>query len=87
MTGLLDWVQALGALALVLGLAGLLAHLARRSGLAQRQAGGGRLAVQSSLALDARRRLLLLRIDGRECAVLTAPGGDTLLGWLPEQQP
>lgn len=86
MNGVLDWAQALGALALVLGLAGLLAHLARRTGLAQRQAGHGRMAVESSLALDARRRLLMLRIDGRECLVLTAPGGDTLLGWLPEKQ-
>lgn len=91
MNGVLDWVQALGALAAVLGLAVLLARFARRTGLArQHGAQGGaqrRMAVQSVLALDARRRLLMLRIDGRDCVVMTAPGGDTMLGWLPETQP
>ncbi|WP_160121158.1 hypothetical protein [Rhodovarius lipocyclicus] len=87
MNGVLDWVQALGALAAVLGLAVLLARFARRTGLARQHGAPGRMAVQSVLALDARRRLLMLRIDGRDCVVMTAPGGDTMLGWLPETQP
>ena len=77
-------VQAAGALGAVLLLAWGGARLLRASPLA---AGalrpGRRLRVEEVLAVDPRRRLLLLSCDGRECLVLTGGGQDALLGWLP----
>lgn len=75
------WLQAGAALCGVLLLLWLAARGARATGLARR--GGRRLAVQEVLALDSRRRLLLLRCDGREMLLLTGGGQDSLLGWLP----
>jgi flagellar protein FliO/FliZ len=53
----------------------------RSRGIATRP--GRRMAVQEVLALDARRRLLLLRCDGREVLLLTGGNQDALIGWLP----
>lgn len=75
------WLQAGGALAAVLLLLALAARGLRAGGLAPRT--GRRLAVQEVLPVDARRRLLLLRCDGREVLVLTGGGQDAVLGWLP----
>ncbi|RYJ03122.1 MAG: hypothetical protein EON47_05205 [Acetobacteraceae bacterium] len=77
-----QWLQAAGALAAVVLLIWLLSRGLRRGGLAPRE--GRRLAVQEVLALDPRRRLLLLRCDGREVLVLTGGAQDAVLGWLPE---
>ena len=79
------WMQAGAALAAVLLLLRLGARGLRRSGLAGRREGGRRrLAIQEVLAVDARRRLLLVRCDGREVLLLTGGGGqDSVLGWLP----
>lgn len=88
MTTLDAWpfLQAALALAAVLALAWILGRAARRGGLAPMGANGragGRLSVQAALALDARRRLLLVRCDGREGLLLTGgPGGDSWLGWV-----
>ena len=46
---------------------------------------GRRLGVAEVLALDARRRLVLVRCDGREMLLLTGGGQDAVLGWLPER--
>lgn len=46
-------------------------------------ASGARLGVVSACAVDPRRRLVILRCDGREALVLTGPTGDQFLGWLP----
>ena len=75
------WLQAGSALAGVLLLAWLAARGLRASGLAARE--GRRLAVQEVLAIDARRRLLLLRCDGREVLLMTGGSQDQMLGWLP----
>ena len=75
------WLQAGSALAGVLLLAWLAARGLRASGLAARA--GRRLAVQEVLAIDARRRLLLLRCDGREVLLMTGGSQDQMLGWLP----
>lgn len=75
------WLQAAGALAAVLLLLTLGARGLRSRGIATRP--GRRMAVQEVLALDARRRLLLLRCDGREVLLLTGGNQDTLIGWLP----
>lgn len=74
------WLPALAALGAVL-LLWLLARGARLTGLAAPS--GKRLGVQEVLALDTRRRLVLLRVDGREVLLLTGGPQDSVLGWLP----
>jgi flagellar protein FliO/FliZ len=46
---------------------------------------GRRLGVAEVIALDARRRLVLIRCDGREALLLTGGGQDAVLGWLPDR--
>ena len=79
MAGLDLALQAAGALVAVLGLAWLAGAALRR-----RAPGPGtpRLGVVTACALDARRRLVLVRCDGREALLLTGPQGDALLGWI-----
>ncbi|MDE2006152.1 MAG: flagellar biosynthetic protein FliO [Rhodospirillales bacterium] len=73
------------ALAAVLALIALIAWIARRFGFAVpvRPGGPAPLALEASLALDPRRRLLLLRIADRRLLLLTGGGADLPLGWLP----
>jgi flagellar protein FliO/FliZ len=80
---LLSLLQAAGALLAVLGLLWLLARGARQAGLASAAHPQGRLRLEARLPLDAKRRLLLLRVDEREVVLVVGPHGDTLLGWLP----
>ena len=73
---------AIVALAAVLGLILLSARLMRRFGLAPGQPVAGaarRLSVQEVLPVDPRRRLMLLRCDGREILVLTGGPQDLIL--------
>ncbi len=42
-----------------------------------------RLAIRSVLALDPKRRLVLVSCDNRTGILLTGPHGDTFLGWQP----
>ncbi len=81
--------QATGALAAVLLLAWGSARMLRGSPLAAGAARPGRrLRLEEVLALDPRRRLLLLSCDGREMLVLTGGAGpDVMLGWLPSREP
>jgi flagellar protein FliO/FliZ len=81
---LMDWLTAGAALLLVLGLILLLARLLRATGFAG-QTTGQRLKLQEALALDARRRLLILRYDGRDVLLLTGGPQDLCLGWLPSK--
>jgi flagellar protein FliO/FliZ len=83
------YISALVALAAVLALIWLAARGARRFGFAPRAGGGRRLVLAETLALDARRRVHLLRCDGRELLVLTGGGNDAVIGWLapPEPEP
>jgi flagellar protein FliO/FliZ len=77
-TGLLTAAAALAGVlaALVLALRGLrAASLARGA--------GRRLAVEEAVALDTRRRLVLVRCDGRALLLLTGGTQDLVLGWLP----
>jgi flagellar protein FliO/FliZ len=78
------WVQAALALALVLALAWGAARALRGSRFVA--PAGRRLQLAESLALDTRRRLLLLRCDGRELLLLTGGGQDIVLGWLEEKR-
>jgi len=71
------------SLALVLGLVVLAGRLARAGGLTTRATGGGtRLALVQTLALDPKRRLLLVRCDRRELLLLTGGGQDAVVGWI-----
>lgn len=76
------WITAAAALAGVVALILLAGRFARRAGLAPQ--GGGRLKVEESVSLDARRRLLLVRCDGRALLLLTGGTQDQIIGWLPD---
>ena len=80
-----DLLVALLALFGVIGLV-LLARRAalRLPGLAVGAARGGPLRLEQSLALDARRRLLLVRCGQRRLVLLTGGPADAVVGWLDE---
>jgi len=82
---LATWLWAGAALAAVLGLLALLARGLRAAGWAPRT-GTRRLALEESLALDARRRLLLVRCDGRDLLLLTGGAQDQIVGWLGDKK-
>ena len=80
------------ALAAVLGLIVLAARALRGSGLLLRAGAGnnGRLGLIQVLALDPRRRLHLVRCDGRQVLLLTGGAQDLVVGWIdppPESTP
>jgi flagellar protein FliO/FliZ len=78
-------LTALAALALVLALVWLASRAARWGGLAPRQTGPRRLVVQDAIALDARRRLTLVRCDDRCVLLLTGGAQDVVVGWVTQQ--
>ncbi|MCC7284426.1 MAG: flagellar biosynthetic protein FliO [Acetobacteraceae bacterium] len=80
-------IPAPGALALVLALVLLAQRAARWGGLVPRPGGGGRLAMVEFVALDPRRRLCLLRCDGRHVLVLTGGAQDLVVGWVDPPAP
>ncbi len=76
----MDWARALFALIATLALIGGAAYGARRLGMLQPgPRGPKRLAVAESLMLDPRRRLVLVRCDGREHLLLLSPAGDLVV--------
>jgi flagellar protein FliO/FliZ len=83
----MDLLRALFALALTLGLFGLGVYAVRRwgpKGLLQLQVGADRrLSIVESLNLDATRRLVLVRCDGRERLILLGEGRE--LTALPQK--
>lgn len=81
-----QWLWAAAALAGIVALLLLLGRAARAAGLAPRS-GGERLRLEETLVLDARRRLLLVRVDGRAVVLVTGGAADLCLGWLPEAAP
>ena len=80
-------LTAFAALAAVLGLIWAASRAARFGGLAQRPASGRRLVVQDVIALDARRRLHLVKCDGRDVLLLTGGAQDVVVGWLDHKEP
>lgn len=74
------YTRFLLALVAVLALIGGMAWLARRLGLggklAPNRGKNPRLSLVEVLALDSRRRLVLVRRDSREHLILLGPGGD-----------
>ena len=77
----LDWVRAAAALIATLALLAGAAYVARRFNMLQPGAGNAerRLKVTESLMLDPRRRLVVVRLDGREHLILLSPGGDCVV--------
>jgi flagellar protein FliO/FliZ len=85
----IDFGRYFAALLLVLGLLGGLALLARRAGLAhflpsiQRSNAPRRMEVASTLMLDPRRRVVLVRVDDEEHVILLGLAGETVLDRRP----
>jgi len=79
---LTSYLKFVVALLFVLALIGVLAMLARRLGLAPRvirSRGRRRLAIVEVLAIDARRRLILVRRDDVEHLVLLGTTHDSVI--------
>lgn len=74
------WLLALALLAGIVALLLLLARGAQRFGLAP--AAGRRLKAEEVLPLDSRRRLVIVRCDGREALLLIGGPQDVVVGWL-----
>ena len=88
-TELTSILTAAVALPAVLGLIWLAGRLARAGGMGMRRPNGAKgrgLALEETLALDQRRRLLLVRCEGRRVLLLTG-GTDLVIGWLPPDPP
>lgn len=77
-------LRAIGALGVLLVPLWLSTRALRRGAAASGRS-GRRLAIGEVMALDARRRIVLVRCDGRELLLLTGGGQDAVLGWLPER--
>jgi len=76
-----QYLRYAAALIFILALIGALAFGARAFGFLaqQRRPGERRLRIVESLLVDARRRLMLVRLDEREYLVLLSPHGDQIL--------
>lgn len=84
---LIEFIRALAALAVTLGLIGLAAWALRKFGpdavarlIAARQ--DRRLKIVETLALDPTRRLVVVSLDGEERMILLGDG--KLLDWVPQ---
>ncbi|MGK7862240.1 hypothetical protein [Falsiroseomonas sp. E2-1-a4] len=78
-------LTAAAAMLAVLAALLLAGRAARAAGIGQRA--GRHLAIEESLQLDGRRRLLLLRCDNRRLLLVTGGAQDVSLGWLPPEGP
>jgi flagellar protein FliO/FliZ len=75
-----DALRYLGALALVLALVGAAGLALRRYGLPGIGGGAGRrLTIVESLMLGKNHRLLIVRCDGTEHLLVTAPQGTSVI--------
>lgn len=80
----IGWNGLIGAVAALAGVLGALVLVLRGLRAAGMGRGAGRrLSVEEALALDARRRLLLVRCDGRELLLVTGGAQEVVVGWLP----
>lgn len=79
-----DYAQFVLALMFVLGLIGFVALMLRRFGpgaltMPRNRTGARRLSIIETLPLDPRRRLMLIRRDGKEHLLLFGPNGDRIV--------
>jgi flagellar protein FliO/FliZ len=75
-------LTALAALAAVLVLVWLAARGAQWAGIARSRPSGRLIAVEDQIALDSRRRLLLIRCADRQVLLLTGGTSDIVVGWM-----
>ena len=80
-----DALRYFGALALVLALVGVAGLAMRRWGLPGIAGGGRRLAIVESMMLGKNHRLVIVRCDGIEHVLVTAPQGATVIGGTKSQ--
>lgn len=86
---IIDFSRYFAALLLVLGLLAGLALVLRKAGLAsfmpsfQRSGAPRRVEVTGSVLLDARRRVVLVRVDEEEHVILLGMAGETVLDRRP----
>jgi flagellar protein FliO/FliZ len=83
-----DAIRYFGALALVLALVGAAGLAMRRFGLPGISGGGRRLAIVETQILGKNHRLFIVRCDGTEHVLVTAPQGATVIATTkaPEKQ-
>ena len=82
-----DWAKMAFALIATLSLLGLTAYAARRFGwMNPTTRGARRMRVSESLMIDARRRVVLVRCDGREHMLLLSPSGDKVIAAMDAPQ-
>lgn len=84
-----DAIRYFGALALVLALVGAAGLAMRRFGLPGIAGGGGRrLSIVETQILGKNHRLFIVRYDGAEHVLVTAPQGATVIATtkVPEKQ-
>jgi flagellar protein FliO/FliZ len=77
-----EYLRFAAALIFVLALLGAFAFAARAMGFLQnvgRKPGSRRLSTIESLMLDARRRVVIVRRDGKEHVILLGPNSETVL--------
>ncbi|WP_428408094.1 FliO/MopB family protein [Hyphococcus sp.] len=75
-------VRVVFSLAIVLGMIGAFAYLARKAGFSNLAAAAGkkrRLSISETLPLDARRRLAIVRCDDLEYLIVLGPSGETIV--------
>jgi flagellar protein FliO/FliZ len=82
--GVSSLLTAVAALVVVLALVWLGARAARLTGLAPRPSGARILALQDAIALDSRRRLLVVRCGAQDVVLLTGGGQDVVVGWIAQ---
>ncbi|WP_439579569.1 flagellar biosynthetic protein FliO [Elioraea sp.] len=70
---------AIAALAVTIAVILLVGKLAQRAGLGTGPRSGRRLAVVETLSVDARRRLVIARVDGREAVLLVGGANDQVV--------
>ncbi len=58
---------------------------ARAAGLGRASSRTHQLALEDQIALDTRRRLLLVRCAGRRVLLLTGGASDVVIGWLGDE--
>lgn len=79
----MDWARSLFALLATLALIAGAAWGARRLGMLRPGAQSERrLKISESLMLDPRRRLVIVRCDGREHMLLLSPAGDRVVAHM-----
>lgn len=83
----LDWARTLFALIATLALIAGAAYAARRLGMLQPGGPGvKRMRITETLLLDARRRMVIVRVDEREHVLLLGPAGDVVVSDMPAKE-